>query len=1047
MRGLAGGAGVSVLAVLVAIVSFRQEGREAAQPARDAATPSAEDKAGPAGHHASSGESDATRPATFAPDACGGGERLLDEYRHLYGKHRFRHVIVLVPDPLESGGTELLDLVLEGVEEAVSEGSDDDIAYVHDHRWLPWTDTAASAERCWETRPGLIVYRPLDRADEQPPLVVLVVGETPIWGLRADQFNAAIDLIRVRGAPAGQPESPFLVLGPTYSGTAASLAAVTRGPPVASSSFRIVSGTATALKARQILAPTVPVPEHPCTQAQRGSGRVTYESASATDTCLLEKMEEFLRARGGTCVDDPAGGNIAVFTETSTTYGSVGASQGTELGPKCFHRWKLPPDLASIRESSEKADRQSDSVAAHKLVLRSTLDRLSNSRIRFAGIVAADHRDVLYLAGRFRQQLPDVRIFTLSARIQYLDEKAAPTMNGTLVVHSAPHERNRSMALRNELVRKVYHAGRRLLVDAQLEPEVNVSFIGNGRLWDIDDFPRSARSRAAGTNRSNRPTPPVIWQFTLAAFLVVFAGVVVAVVLGLRAGSRQCGRFWSLVGPCAYPDLRRQDLGIGSALLLACAGPVLLMFESIFARRGQQPDQWAVCAVTSLLTLISIWLFHVLGQWRTRKDPTADSWRLTTLPLFAATTVALVALYVGCGPERRATFYLLSGGSPVLVGLIAMACYALTLWCRRARLRMLDEHRFQADPARRFVNIDPPIAQALGEEKGKNTGLADMEAWLLKGLYHPWKYARAVPIAVQALLLVTIAVPMWIKPPHTLEPGPRNVALIALGVFTALTLSVNLAWFVTAWMRLLRFLNRLAYFPAVKALRDCPERRPRPLEQLLAWSGSSATQLVNPVKMLERLAQVNATVQESARKCRELLERKLSREARSVRPTRCTLVNDLLAASAAATACRDHATEEIRKRTDQLAASLIDLFIPRYVRHLRLFVPPMVLGCLCCVFLASLYFVQPQRLIATVTLFWVAGTVVLLVVSYVSLDLHPVLSAITGSASGKVSSKLTLARKIAVWSVVPVAGYLAADHPEFPLWVSRVLDIVAKSLR
>lgn len=1046
MRGVAGGAGVSVLAVLVAIVSFGQDGREAAEPTKDGARASAEDEVGARGQLGGPGERKATRAAASAPDACRGGERLLDDYRRLYGKHRFRHVIVLVPDPVESGGTELLDLVLEGVEEAVSEGSNDGIAYVHDHRWLPWTDAAASAERCWDVQPGLILYRPLDRAEDQPPLVVLVVGETPIWGLRAGQFNAAIGLIRARGAPAGQLESPFRVLGPTYSGTAASLVAMMSRRSVARSRFQIVSATATAASARKILAPTVPAPEDPCTRPERGSGRVSYESASATDACLLEKMEEFLRARGGTCVDDPDGGNIAVFTETSTTYGSVDEGQDTDLGPKCFHRWKLPPDLASIREGSEKGDKQSAGVAAHRLALGSTLDRLSNSRIRFAGIVANDHRDVLYLAGRFRQQLPDVRLFTLAAKIQYLDEKAAPTMNGTLVVHSAPGERNRSMALRNELVRKVYHAGRRLLVDAKLEPEVDVSFIGNGRLWNIDDFPRSVRS-GAGANRSNRPTPPVIWQFTLAFFFVVFAGVVVAVVLGLRPGSRQRGRFWSLIGPCTYPDLRRQDLGIGSALLLACAGPVLLMVESIFARRGEQPDHWAACAVTSLLTLISIWLFHILGHWRTRTDPTPERWRLTTLPLCAATAAALVAMYVGCGPERRATFYLLSGGSPVLVGLIAMGCYALTLWCRRARLRMLDEHRFQADPTRRFVDIDPPIAQALGEEKEKNTGLADVEAWLLKGLYHPWKYARAVPIAVQAVLLLTIAVPMSIKPPHTLEPGLRNVALIALGVFTALTLSVNLAWFVTTWMRLLRFLNRLEYFPAVQALRDCPERRPRPLEQLLAGSGSEATQLVEAVKMLERLAQVDATVQKSAQNCRKLLEERLSREARCATPIRCTLVDDLLAASAAATSRREHATEEMRRRTDRLAASLIDVFIPRYVRHLRLFVPPMVLGCLCCVFLASLYFVQPQRLIATVALFWVAATVVLVVASYVSLDLHPVLSAITGSASGKVSSKLTLARKIAVWAVVPVAAYLAADHPEFPLWVSRVLDIVAKSLR
>jgi hypothetical protein len=1059
MRSVAGGAGFSILAAVLALAGFKQIGGKEGAPAADvAAEPKSErDARVPLAETSDRKRNGKGRDA----DPCDGGKRLLEAYRDLYGERPFRHLIVLVPDPAESGGPELLDFVVEGVDKAVSEPIDDATAYVHEHRWIPWTDAAGQAARCWEKQAGLILYRPLDRAEEQPPLVVLLVGETPTWGLRPAQFTSAIDLIRDGGAPPGQAEAPYLVLGPTYSGTAASLSAMLHKPPTARSHVRIVSGTATTAKARQILAPKAPFPSDPCTPPSPfQSELVSYESVSATDTCLLAKLKEFLLRRGGKCASNPEVGNIALFTETSTTYASVGTEEGWKPSNECFQRWTLPPDLASIREGSEKGGERS-AVAVHQLALGSTLDRLSNGKIRFAGIVATDHRDVLYLARRFRQQLPDVRLFTLAAKIQYLDEKAAPAMNGMLVVHSAPRDRHHAMSLKNELVHKIYHAGRRLLADDKLAPVVDVSFIGNGRLWDIDDFPRLPPTDVAGATAKdterNKPIPPVIWQFTLALFAVVLVAVFIVVVLALRERPLRHGRFWALIGPCSSPDLRRQDLGIGAALLLVCAGPVLLMFESMVARQGQEPGQWAMCVVASILVMTSTCLFHFLGYWSMRKAPAVpDHWYVTLLPTGASIMVVAISLYIGCGQERRATFYLLSGGSPILVGLIAMASYALTLWCARTRLRMLDTHRFQADATKPLVGMDPPIAQALGEvppvspacgEKWETTGLADIETSLLKGLYHPWRHAWAVPLAINGLMLVTLAVPMWIKPPHTLEPDSRNVALIALGVFAALTMSVNLAWFVTTWMRLVRFLNRLASFPAVAALSRLPDRRPRSLEEQLAWSGSEATQLIYAVKILGRLAEVDWTLQATYRDCRTLLRERLSREACGEKHDACKLVNTLLETSGEATARRASEPEETRKRIDDLAASLIDLFVPRYVRHLRLFFPPMVLGCLCSVFLASLYFVQPQRLIATGALFWVAVTVVVALVSYVSLDMHPVLSAVAGSTSGKVSSRFTLARKIAVWAVVPVAGYLAADHPEFPLWVSSVLDLVAKSLR
>src|SRR5262245_54726084 len=137
MRGLAaGGAGFSVVAMVLAIASFRQvRGDEPGEGKRQAI--------------ANSGELDAAPVAAAAASAVDpwpGGERLVQSYRDLYGDGQpFRSVIVLAPDPVEMGGTELFDLVLEGVEEAVSSDQQRVGAYVRDHQWLPWADGAALA--------------------------------------------------------------------------------------------------------------------------------------------------------------------------------------------------------------------------------------------------------------------------------------------------------------------------------------------------------------------------------------------------------------------------------------------------------------------------------------------------------------------------------------------------------------------------------------------------------------------------------------------------------------------------------------------------------------------------------------------------------------------------------------------------------------------------------------------------------------------------------------------------------------------------------------
>jgi len=70
-------------------------------------------------------------------------------------------------------------------------------------------------------------------------------------------------------------------------------------------------------------------------------------------------------------------------------------------------------------------------ATAHRaLALGDMLRSLGEQRVRFAGIMATDARDVVFMANRIREQLPDARLFTLRADLTYLDERNARALNG-----------------------------------------------------------------------------------------------------------------------------------------------------------------------------------------------------------------------------------------------------------------------------------------------------------------------------------------------------------------------------------------------------------------------------------------------------------------------------------------------------------------------------------------------------------------------------------------------------------------------------------------
>ena len=990
-------------------------------------------RTGPSSPDAGAGPAPAAEPSAAADadatDPCAGGRTQLEEYRTLYGPLAFRTVVALVPDPEESRHTESFDQVVQGVEEAIAEGRDG-VRYVRDRHWLPWsgTDEARKKLRCWEKEPGVILFRPRRDAGHERPFAVLVVGETPTWGLRTAQFEQALALADEFGTARHHT-----ILGPASSGTAASLSAALRTYlENGTARVTVVSGTSTDPGVEQ-------------TVEAAGAG-VTYSAAAANHVSLLRGMKSFLLDRGGRCDDLDGRGNIVLFTESLTTYGS-------QASPTCFKRRAFPPNLASIRRAYESVQGGGTSLApvpraplgkeaggtpvSNDLVLGEMLRDIGGTRVRYVGIVATDARDVVFMADRIRRQLPDVRLFTVRAHPLYLHPSHARTLNGMLVAHSTPRAREElhSTSLGMEIVYDVYRAGRALLEEKPVSrAAVQVSFIGNGHMWRVGLDPARATPRV-----------PVLWWFTLFTAMVVACAVALLVFVVPRFVPRRGTTWLMLVGRCEYRDLDAEDRCVTAALLAVIVCPALLMLISLVARDG------AETSIAGTLVSIGATLATVAVAWasRLRRAPVAPG-KGTMLLTGSATAAAVLALGLACGPQSEATFNLFSGGSPLLAGLIGMGSFALALACARVRLRQLDAHCFAAGQEETFAKMPPPIAMALGEYPDDRSGLAAAELAVLNVLRNPWTGRHAsVAIAVHALLAASIAVLFALKPPCTLEAGWRGWVLVAFGGLAMLPATGNLARLLATWFAFRRFLRRLAGTPAANALGRLAPQAVRPLQAQLAGTGLHVSDLAHPVNVLARLARLSPQMQKAHRECVDLLNGELSDECGqpSAACARTKLARQLLEIAGKATESRAQFGPKAREAIDDLGAALLAVFIPRYVRHFRLFAPPLLVCSVLSVFMTSLYFVQPQRLIASIIFVWVVAIAGAVAAVYLGLDRDPVIRSMCRPRAGEVTMNWAVFRRFLSWGALPVTGFLAAQFPEFAFWVSSALESIAKGLR
>lgn len=416
---------------------------------------------------------------------------------------RVDFLIATLPDPLDSRFARDFDILLGSLHRALSR-----LGFVRDRHCLPWTeegdrpqgkasdgaqgkDRAGLHLRAYREIPGVLFFD--DPANERA-IVVLVVGETPFWGLQHGAFTTALNWVDAHVPPGGVEEAGSLhldILGPSFSGSVRSLATALAdwlaAKPEAGTAveIRIRSGTTTNHENRKILecelacdlghraeiGCAADVPSH-C--KENYDLAVSFRSA-ATDGLWLQRclLEAFLPStlQIGRAVqhDGEARQPVALLVESSI-YG-----REFEQAHQRYYTFPFPVHISQLRAAYDEEKRANDPATKRSeplevapeplglvlgedrptrdrlpsfspfrtsrtqdLVLANILTTIARNRIQAVAIVATNVMDKLFLAQILNRYAPDVRLLTYEGDLLLAHPDYRRATQGMLVASSYP---------------------------------------------------------------------------------------------------------------------------------------------------------------------------------------------------------------------------------------------------------------------------------------------------------------------------------------------------------------------------------------------------------------------------------------------------------------------------------------------------------------------------------------------------------------------------------------------------------------------------------
>lgn len=416
-----------------------------------------------------------------------------------------RALIATLPDPVASPFAREFDVLFLALQQGLAhEGFVQDEACLAE-RWTAKRPEGAGPDPAARDEPSVVLFRresgmaPADGPSDAEVYAVLLVGELPHTGVRSRAMERALALVGAGGdfaaAPAqGDPPGaapPVRILGPSFSGSARSLAVALLRNPEASAS-------ADGEEAVAAPAPPAPAP---------AAGSIVIRSGTATDGSLGALFAELLGGRAsfvslGTSNDDLQrcvwNRLVPERLGLRTLWGSGKAVDGDECGapegPDAgsdnsrvallvessvygrdfekggFHVVPFPTHIGALRDAYRALDAgttkgaadptsaqvpaalpfapaaatlqglpafgQQATLASQDLVLNRNLRQLARRRTQVVAIIATNIADKVFLAEKVRTFAPDARLVTFEGDVLLGHPDELATTSGMLVASS-----------------------------------------------------------------------------------------------------------------------------------------------------------------------------------------------------------------------------------------------------------------------------------------------------------------------------------------------------------------------------------------------------------------------------------------------------------------------------------------------------------------------------------------------------------------------------------------------------------------------------------
>lgn len=995
------------------------------------------------------------------------------------GQHyHLESMIALVADPIDSRLAVDFDLSLIALQRGLAEAK-----YQLVRKWLPWTDPDTAGQRQHRGAAGIMLFQcvqPCPNGRSQPEdrslLAVFVVGETPKLGIHKLAFERAAAFILALRQAAGGPSPSRLeipVLGPTFSGSAESLQLAMATQPAAC--FRIVSGSAAAANVEPLL------------RSGALAARVTFSRTLVEETTLARTALGFLRDRMGWDLD-----RAALLIEYDTVYGGELLEGSIIPGSPPLLKLSFPSGLFELRNAWEEAGYapSAQDLAANPKAqsgAKTTLDvslkdqgtpidvvpelspltsrigdmaaanllrelSSSRSRISYVGILATDIKDELFLAEQIRRWAPGVIVFVFDNNLLYVHPQYNATMFGTLAISSfplAPEGAVRELSpatpagyrrqFASALQEGTFLAVRCLLGRQVPAPAVWIAVSGNYAMWPLATLPAGApppRCESA-TLGPQAPEPPKVVAQRRSSKSGLQPLLLILLLWGASYALRRAVFFGCKAQPSTPTSAQRRAcllLSVGTSLLLLAATGVLGLawLLSAWPLCFLQPEStlwaWLLVGLELLGGCKLVWDLHLAthlfpGPRRTRRS-------VFVLGCLLPLVLGWFAFYlwqVEADNLFRLRARAFSGGLSPLVSL-AWLLAAVLFWIFIELKRQLVRERHSTSwPF--HAGCGPSFAVARPDTEKLDRIL---DGTLLPGWW------RLVPLAVMAPPVLAI----WSR----IQPigECRRYGLIFLviwAVASALGLESFLR-FLRAWHHLRRLLGYVEQSDLLEAVRDVGARvgwRPMAFD----WYAPSFSALQQEVEQLEQTRRPAALAGACSRGPSVLLAR-VQRMARHRRqfPREIRRRHQL-------NACFEQADKRLAGHqvgvSEYYAARLI-AYLRQIFNQLRYAMIGALGTGLAAIVGVAAYAFEPRQLLmlclATILLAVSAATVVV----FVQMERDATLSAIAGTAAGKVTFDWAFSSKLLTYVALPALTLVAGQFPSLGRLLSGLLDPLARLL-